>query len=97
MLTLVVEERASLFGKLKGTVDAPVGSVDRPRVEHSELGSFILREEIPKINKYYPMVEVWKVCIMPNHLHMIVSVNEDMPQGKHLGLVAAGFKGGCCK
>lgn len=90
MLTLVVNGRLQLLGKLKGDVDSPW-------VECTELGNAIINEEIPKINKYYPQVAVWKTCIMPDHIHMIVRVKEDMPQGKHLGLVVAGFKGGCSK
>ncbi|MCQ2288074.1 MAG: hypothetical protein MJZ74_03150 [Muribaculaceae bacterium] len=90
MLTLVVNRRMPLLGKLKGDVDSP-------RVKCSELGNAILNEEIPKINKYYPQVTVWKTCIMPDHIHLIVSVKEDMPPGKHLGMVVAGFKGGCSK
>ena len=43
------------------------------------------------------MVEVWKLCIMPDHIHIIVRVKEDMPEGKHLGQVVAGFKGGCSR
>jgi hypothetical protein len=43
------------------------------------------------------MVEVWKLCIMPDHIHMIVRVKEDMPEGKHLGNIVAGFKGGCSR
>lgn len=34
---------------------------------------------------------------MPDHLHMIVRVNEDMGEGKHLGMVVAGFKDGFSK
>lgn len=41
------------------------------------------------------MVEVWKVCMMPDHIHMIVRVNEDLPFGRHLEKVVAGFKLGC--
>ena len=95
MLTLVVEGRVPLFGELKGNAEAPLGSPDAPRVEYSELGNAILRDEICKINKFYPQVEVWKVCIMPDHIHMIVRVNEDLPEKKHLGKVVAGFKSGC--
>lgn len=97
MLTLVVEGRMPLFGELKGKAEAPHGTPDAPRVEYSELGNIILRDEIIKINKFYPQVEVWKVCIMPDHIHMIVRVKEDLPEKKHLGLVVAGFKGGCSK
>lgn len=95
MLTLVVEGRVSLFGNLKGNSKAPLGSPDAPRVEYSELGSIILRDEINKINKFYPQVEVWKVCVMPDHIHMIVRVNEDLQDKTHLGKVVAGFKSGC--
>lgn len=97
MLTLVVEGRVPLFGVLKGRAEASFGSTDAPRVEYSELGATILRDEICKITQFYPQVEVWKVCIMPDHIHMIVRVKEDLPDGKHLGLVVAGFKGGCSK
>ncbi len=95
MLTLVVEGRVPLFGELKGNAEAPLGSPDAPRVEYSELGNTILMDEICKINQFYLQVEVWKVCIMPDHIHMIVRVKEDLPKKKHLGKVVAGFKSGC--
>ena len=95
MLTLVVEGRAPLLGKLKGNADASGDSPDRPMVELSELGKCIMREEIRKIHQHYPKLEVWKTCIMPDHIHMIVRVNEDMSEGRHLGHVMAGFKFGC--
>lgn len=85
MLTLVVQERMPLFGTLKGFLDAS-SSVDRPHVELSALGKLIRDEEIGKIHHFYPQLEVWRLCIMPDHLHMIVRVNEDMGEGKHLGL-----------
>ena len=66
-------------------------------VERTALGRAICDEEVRKINALYPMVEVWKLCIMPDHIHMIVRVKEDMPEGKHLGLVVRGFKAGCTK
>ena len=93
MLTLVVRERAALFGTLKGDLEGGVA----PYVEYSNLGMAILQEEIHKIHHFYPLVEVWKLCIMPDHLHMIVRVNEDMGEGKHLGKVVRGFKTGCTR
>ena len=86
MLTMVVEGRQPLLGKLVAE-----------QVELTELGKVIQDEEVPKISAIYKMVEVWKLCIMPDHIHMIVRVKEDMPEGKHLGLVIRGFKGGCSK
>ena len=93
MLTLVVREHVPLFGLLKGGMNDDVA----PYVEYSNLGTSIEQEEIQKIHHFYPQVDVWKLCIMPDHLHMIVRVNEDMQEGKHLGKVVAGFKGGCSK
>ena len=57
----------------------------KARVELTELARAIRDEEQQKIQRYYNMVEVWKLCIMPDHIHMIVRVKEDMPVGKHLG------------
>ena len=125
MLTLVVEGRKPLLGRLvvipgekpPGTEAKPPGAGAKPpgtgagteaeltetgtsvtaQVELTELGKAIRDEEIRKIAEHYPMVEVWKVCIMPDHIHMIVRVKEEMPKGKNLGQVIWGFKAGCTK
>ena len=83
MLTLVVKDRKALLGTLKGCLEGETV----PYVEYSALGSAIVLEVQKKIHRYYPQVEVWKLCVMPDHLHMIVRVNEDMGEGKHLGKV----------
>lgn len=71
-----------LLGRLAGRVDARPGDGDAPKVMLSELGTAIAKEEIPKIHKYYPQVEVWRVCIMPDHIHLIVRVKEDLRGGQ---------------
>ena len=90
MLTLVVEGRLPLFGQLCGTTDAP-------EVKLSALGELIRDVELKKISHYYPMVEVWKLCVMPDHLHLIVRVKAPLPEGRHLGHVVSGFKSGCSR
>ena len=95
MITLVVEGRRPLLGVIKGDPEVPQGSPGSPCVELSQLGAAILNDEIAKINKCYPQVVVWKVSVMPDHIHMIVRVKEDLPKGKHLGTVITGFKFGC--
>ena len=92
MLTLVVDGRQPLLGKLV----MPTNN-QSAYVELTELGKIIYNEETQKIPYFYKMVEVWKVCIMPDHIHMIVRVKEDMPDGKHLGDVVRGFKVGCTR
>lgn len=90
MVTLVVDGRKPMLGKL-------VEKNSIIKVELSELGKSIMNEEVQKISKFYPMVEVWKVCIMPDHIHMILRVREEMPDKKHLGSVIRGFKTGCSR
>ena len=90
MLTLEVQDRQPLLGAL-------VCDDHGPHINLSTLGRTIVADELPKISRFYPMVEVWRICIMPDHIHMIVRVKEDMPAGRHLGQVVAGFKGGCSK
>lgn len=90
-VTIVVAGRRPVFGEIIGTsktVD------DKPRLKPSVLGQAVLNNEIPKIHHYYPMVEVWQVCLMPDHLHMIVRINQPLPKGKHLGIILGAFKGG---
>jgi len=120
MLTLVVEGRQPVLGRLIIPVGEPTGvvtttipatssvtaltttpavstagSVADSYIELTALGRAIRDAEIKKISTIYRMVEVWKLCIMPDHIHMIVSVTEELPAGKHLGDVVRGFKAGC--
>jgi len=92
MLTLVVDGRLPLLGRLVMPTQQ-----QEAYVELTDLGKAIYHEEVQKISAYYNMVEVWKLCIMPDHIHMIVRVKEDMPEGKHLGDVVRGFKVGCSR
>lgn len=86
-------------GDAAGVVDDEGTAMQKlaAQVELTELGKAIRDEEQKKIHFYYKMVEIWKLCIMPDHIHMIVRVNEDMPEGKHLGDVVRGFKVGCTR
>ena len=117
MLTLVVEGRKPLLGRLvveerklgksekmvveeRKMVTDPneeLHGTKTARVELTALGKAIRDEEIRKIEEHYSMVEVWKLCIMPDHIHMIVRVKDNLPEGKHLGQVIWGFKVGCTK
>ena len=94
MLTLVVERRMTLLGRLEGRVDARPGDGDGPKVVLSELGAAIVKEEIPKIHRYYPQVEVWKVCIMPDHVHLIVRVKEDLRGDQAMESLGTETRGG---
>lgn len=90
-VTIVVADRRAVFGEIVGTTRH---GGDRPHLKPSPLGQAVLDKEIPKIHHYYPQVDIWQVCLMPDHLHLIVRINQPLPAGKHLGIVIGAFKGG---
>ena len=94
LITMTVEGRRPLLGRLVGDADAPDCSPEAPRVELSHLG-----EEVRKcwlsIRKRHPEVRVLVTMVMPDHLHGILFVTRQMEQ--HLGMVIKGFKVGCNK
>ena len=90
-VTMVVKDRMPVFGEIVGTTKA---GGEEPHLKPSVLGQAVLSNEIPKIHRYYPMVDIWQVCLMPDHLHMIVRINRPLPEGKHLGIIIGAFKGG---
>ena len=95
MLTLVTRNRQRLFGTLTGDPSIRTFLPGCARVECSDLCNAIFFEEIKKISHYYPMAEVWKLCVMPDHLHIILRIVSPLPEGKTLGTVVKGFKNGC--
>lgn len=97
MLTIVTEGRMPVFGTIEGNIRAERMSKDWPHLNLSPLGKVVFEEEAPKITKYYPMVELWRMTIMPDHIHMIIYIRKRLPEGKTLGHIVAGFKGGCSR
>ena len=92
MITLDVEGRRPLFGRIVGDAFAPKGSKDEPRIELTALGRAVQSEWLG-IHNYYPQIEVMAVQMMPDHMHGILFVQERLPV--HLGQVISGFKAGC--
>ena len=97
MVTLCIDGRQPLFGYLEGNIRAQRGAADFPHIVLSPLGRTILEEELPKIHHLYPQIELWQAAIMPDHLHLLFYIREDLPPGKHLGHIISSFKGGCSR
>lgn len=93
MITMSTEGRLPLFGTLKGDPLATSGD-DKPQVILSPLGERVKAcwFDIPA---HYPEVSVIKLCIMPDHIHGVLFVKENMPH--HLGTIINGFKAGTRK
>ena len=66
MVTMVTEGRVRVFGHIEGTAKGRPGTDDAPHMVLSELGRRVLEEEVPKISRFYPQVEVWRVAMMPD-------------------------------
>ena len=92
MITMEVEHRRPLFGKVVGNPEAAAGSAEAPHMELSPLGTAV-QAEWRGIPRYYPQIEIMAVQMMPDHIHGILFVHEQLPV--HLGQVMAGFKKGC--
>ena len=92
MVTMVVEGRRPLLGRVAGRSDAPEGSGEAPRVVLTELGQRV-SDEWWGIPRYYPQVEIIALQMMPDHLHGILFVQEQME--KPLGMLLRGFKQSC--
>ena len=97
MITMCVEGRKPVFGHLVGNWRAARGSEDFPHIVRSALAQRIINEELPKISRKYPQVEVWQATFMPDHIHLLIYVRSALPKGKHLGHVIGAFKGGCSR
>lgn len=97
MITMVTEGRQQLFGQIVGHTRGQKGTEEYPHLLCSVLGERILREEIAKITRFYNIVEVMKVALMPDHIHLLLNVKGKLAEGKHLGAVVRGFKTGCTR
>ncbi len=92
MITMTTQDRRPLLGTLMGRSDAPDGSPDAPRVLLTPLGQLV-HDEWWGIPRYYPEVEIIALQIMPDHLHGILFVRQQMQ--KDLSRIIRGFKTGC--
>ena len=92
MITMVTEGRRPLFGQVVGKSDAPAGSDDAPRIERSPLGQHV-SDEWWAASQHHPEVRVLALQMMPDHLHGILFVQEQMETP--LGMLLRGFKQSC--
>ena len=92
MITLVIEGRKPLLGKVMGDPTIQRGQSGGPRFEPTPLG-WKIAAEVEGIPRYYPQIKIIAKQLMPDHLHILLYVKERLPV--HLGQVINGFKVGC--
>ncbi len=94
LITMTVEGRKPLLGKLVGNAEAPQGAVDAPCIELTELG-LCVRESWMAIEHHYPDIKVLATQVMPDHIHGILFVQQHMEV--HISQAIKGFKTGTNK
>ena len=85
MITMNIEGRAPLLGVLQG-------GVEDARVEYSPLGKLV-SEQIELAFKPYSQIQICAKQLMPDHLHFVVWVKEEIPIP--LGEIVRKLKIGC--
>ena len=71
-VTICVKGRHELLG----TIDVGDGVLDVPCIQLSEYGN-ITKKHIDAIGCHYGHVAIQESIIMPNHIHMIISINRE--------------------
>ena len=94
MITLVVAGRRKLFGEIEGDIRSCYGDANYPHIVLTTLGEAV-REQILRLPGYYPQLSVSGFQIMPDHVHIIIFVHDQLPC--HLGIVIRGLVQGCNK
>lgn len=94
MITLVVAGRRKLFGEIEGDIRSCYGEANYPHIVLSTLGEAV-REQILRLPEYYPQLSVSGFQIMPDHVHLIIFLHDQLPC--HLGIVIRGLVQGCNK
>lgn len=77
MVTMAVEGRHPLFGKVVGDVKAEYGSKDAPHIELSPLGEAVSKCWY-EIEERSPEIVIVALQMMPDHFHGILFVREKM-------------------
>ncbi len=89
-ITLATAERYPLFGQLAGTDE------DSAHVALNPFGKAVCAkfQHISKVGKERGYaLKVLAVCVMPDHLHGVIHVQEPLPVS--IGQIIRGFKSGC--
>lgn len=68
-ITVCTQNHKELLCNIVGT-----GVLDRPKIELSQYG-VIADEQIKIMNDFYDYISVEKYVIMPNHIHLLISLN----------------------
>lgn len=88
-ITLVKHPDAQAFGQLAGDWRLPKGTYGRSYIKASPLGKAI-KSALREISNIHPALKIYQYALMPDHLHLLLSVEEQLDE--ILGRKIAAFK-----
>ncbi len=85
-ITLLKHPDSLYFGKLMGDCHLPIGMPGSPYICASETGKAI-KESLREIRLIHPALRLFQYALMPDHLHIILSVEDRLDEivGRKLG------------
>lgn len=89
-ITLMKHPDAPSFGYLSGDYRLPPGIPGCSHIVASEAGRAI-KQVLREFNKIHPALRLYQYALMPDHLHLIISVEEKLEEA--IGRKLATFKG----
>lgn len=79
-ITICTQNKKHILGKIINGIDKPVGAnCVRPIMKLSKIGH-IINKEINKISKIYDNIFIDEYVIMPNHIHLIIEIEDGRTQ-----------------
>ncbi len=95
----VAEGMCQPLGQVGGSLEQPDNTPEGPHVILTSIGEMVRDELRSSITTHYSMVVIDTFVIMPEHVHVLIIVKEQIVSRNgrptHLGQVIAGFKKGC--
>lgn len=88
-ITMVKATNVGYFGQLAGDFHLPAGSQGSSYIKASPIGQAI-KEALRLVPQIHPALKLYQYALMPDHLHLVISVEE--PLDEELGRKLARFK-----
>lgn len=88
-ITLKKHPDAPAFGQIAGDFRIPVGSPGSPYLKASPVGR-IIKDCLRELPRIHPALRLFQYALMPDHLHLILSVESELDE--ILGRKLAAFK-----
>ena len=87
-ITICTKDRVHYFSEIKEDSEFVGADIIRPIVTLKETGK-ILAASINDVKNHYDNVDVIKYCIMPDHVHLILSIMNDIENGDGGRIISA--------